>query len=350
MNIRRRLGAFFTWVLPGAGLLAFVALTISPLALDRLNTIFDDTARVDARLASCELVRDGRRHEHAIWCEAQYVFEDQAHRERVRTWRSQSPFATRASLHRELAEQSAQPARTALVLKNAPSNAMIPDSRWMAAPALWVYLLALWLAAFGMAVYSHPGHIVYKRDDLRLDPDTGELIAQNNTYRNSARRRALTWIGIVLAAMFVCLYGLSNRLANDLSMIGFSALRPVPAQLATCEHQYYGTRKGHHQINCTLQYSVNGQSFTRHAESIDFRSFPTDARMDAEVARLQGKDVQAYIDPTYPGYAWGFISTEWFVKYSWGIFELMLLVILVCVLPIALIVFIRNASGWGRAD
>lgn len=347
-SVRWLTGTFFSWLLPGAGILAFVAFTISPLAIDRMSTIFDDTTHVPARVESCELVRDGLRREHAIWCDAQYVYEDKAYRTNVRTWRSQSPFVTLASLHNELAQQSARPTRSVLILKSAPKNAMIPDPRWIAAPALWAYLMSLLIAAFGLAIYYHPDREVYKRDDLRLDPATGELIEINNNHRDSVRRRALTWVGIILAAMFVCLYGLSNRLGNEISMLAFSKLQPVPAQLITCEHRYYGTRKGHDQINCTLQYSVAGQSFTRHAESIDFRSFATDARMDAEVARLQGTEVQAYIDPAYPGYAWGFISTAWFVKYSWGIFELMLLVALVFVLPIALLVFISNAFGRSR--
>ncbi|MET0184079.1 MAG: hypothetical protein ABW210_01345, partial [Achromobacter sp.] len=80
------------------------------------------------------------------------------------------------------------------------------------------------------------------------------------------------------------------------------------------------------------------------AESLDFRFFPTDVRMDAEVARKQGTQVLARVDPKHPGYARAFIDASWVLPYTWGPFELLLLVLLLGVLPIALVMRRRRSD------
>jgi hypothetical protein len=342
-GVRAVLWAIVRWAIPGAGLFLFVALPISPWVLEQMITIGEHSAQVQAQVQSCELVRDGRHRQNAVSCTFRYDFEGKSYTATSAAWTSQNPFMTREGLARQLASESARTTRMVRVETRHPKNARIPDERLLAMPTLWVDLLVLIGAIAALAVRLEPGGRIYKRADLRLDPASGELVEINNDrLRRRLRAAALGGLALLLA-MATCAYGLSNRLGNAAAMLALSGLQETPARLVDCGHRYYGSKQGHDQLDCAFEYQVNGQTLRGQADSLDFRFVPTDARMDAQVERMEGKEVPAYVDAVRPGYAWAFLSDEWIVPYTWGVFELMLLLLLVFVLPVLAWITARSA-------
>lgn len=338
------IGNFFCFVVPGVTLIVAIVYTVSPIAFSRFATWADDPIQVPASIDSCTLVRDGTKRQHAIRCVAHYTYEDAAFASPVTVWTSQSPFATPASLDRELQAQRSVKTRTVELFYRDKSIAGTPDERWLATPGLGAFLVAALAGVLAYALYRQPRTSVHRRADYVLDPTTDELVPINNRARKAAGPHWRLWTAIILLAMLVCLYGVSDRLSKEVSLLGFASLENVPATLVDCEHRYYGTRKGHNQINCGFRYAWQGQTYSGQAESLDFRFFPTDARMDAEVARKQGTPVQARVDPKHPDYAWTFIDAAWVLPYTWGPLELLLLGLLVGVLPIALVMRRRRSD------
>lgn len=337
------------WIVPSLGIFCFVALTLSPRFGEQLDRWFVNTVRVNATVHSCELIRDGRYQEHAVRCDFSYAYNGKAYTSEGHVWTSESPLATPASLARVLAQQSGMTSRTAVLRPRTPENARIVDERRLAMPGAWAWFFPLVIGLFGLAIYLEPATTIYKRADLVRDPVSGQMMEINGERRKRSRRLAMLWIFATVVAMLGCIYGLSHRVANTVSLLGFSGLQKVPAQLTDCQHHFHGSSKGHDEIECDFRYQFNGQAFQRHAEAIDFRLFPTDSRMDAEIQSLnQKKEITAQVDPGHPGYAIAFISNDWVVSYSWGLVELIYGILLLVVLPIMLVYFVRRIMADGR--
>jgi hypothetical protein len=345
---RKTLKKILGWIFPGLGIFLFAALLVSPWFGERLDRMFEDTARTQAHIQSCQLLRHGNQREHAIQCAFSFEYNAKTYQTKDYAWSTQSAFATPGSLDRELKKQSARGSATVDFRPRHPQDAAIADERWLATPPLWAVIVALLGIFFAVLIHLEPSATVYRRADLVRDPATGELVEINSNRKTRATHLALGWICALGLAMLACLYGLSNWIGNDIATLGFSSLRKVPAQLMDCTHHFHGSTKGHDQIECAFAYQWNGQPLKGEADAIDFRFIATDARMDEQVAQInQQKDVWAYVDPHHPEYAWAFISNDWFLPYSWGIFELMLLVMMLGVLPALLANFIKRAMNGG---
>ncbi len=333
--IRKLIGNFFCFVVPGVTLLLVMLFTVSPRAGSVAEAWIDNQERTVANIQSCSLVRDGFRGKHAIRCEARYEYHGQPYQADVDVWSSSSPFATPASLQRELQYQSAFSTRDIAFSPRYPAHAKAMDDRMLAVPSLGALLIVLLCAVFGLAFYMAPRSTVHRREDYVLDRATDELVPINDNRARRMRQQSLLWSVALSFAMLVCVYGLSGRLQTSLSMLAFSQFESQPAQLTGCEHRRYGGRKGYDQIDCQFRYEFEGQVLTGQAESLAFRSFPTRKRLDARVAQLEGMATVAYVDPVHPGYAMAPIDTRWFVPHTFGLFELLLLVLLAGVLPVA---------------
>lgn len=336
------------WIIPGiVFFVVVVAMTISPRFDQYLDMLFENSVRIEVTVHSCELLRDGRLREHRILCDFSYEYNGKSYTSKSGAWSSDSPFVTLDSLDRALVQQSALVSRSAYIIPNyvrqkEPRSVSLVDDRWLAAPGLWAWIALVVIGLFGLGV---PISTAYKRADLAHDPISGELVDINNKRRNRLRYRAILWGGAILVTMFGCLYGLSNRVYNAASLLGLSHLQDTPAKLIDCQHRHHGLSKGNDQIECGFQYQFKGQIFLGQAEAIDFRWFPTNARMDAEIERLsRSADVVARVDPQHPGYAIAFISNAWFVSYAGGLVELMSWVLLLIVLPTLLILVCRQLN------
>lgn len=342
-SARTLVGNLVCFVIPGAALLLIVVCTLSPRAFSMMQVVFDKPARVVASVQSCELVRDGVNRRHAVRCAAQYHAQGSSQRIALDVWSTGSPFATPAGLQRELARQRAQPTRDILVSPGFPSDAAVFDTRWLAVPGLWVFLLAGAGALVGCAIYSLPRNQVHRRRDYVLDPGTDRLVPINATrHRHRSVGRVVLWSAALLAATLLCVYGVSSRVRTELSTLGFSGLVAHPARLVDCGHVRVGAVKGHRQIECRVRYEAGGIVRTGLAESLDFRLLPTGARLDAAVARLEGTPVLAWIDPVHPTYALALIDKRWIVPHTLGVFELMLLAMLAGLLWAALMLARRK--------
>ena len=324
------------------GYIAFIGILLSPWFITQLDNFFESYIHTVGTVQSCALIRDGKLHENVIRCDVGFMFNGKPYVASGNAWYSDSPFDTPAGLERVLGEQSAIRTRPVAFNPHDPMRADIVDDRWLAVPGLWAIYGAVVLALFGLAIYLEPSRTIYKRADLTVDPATGQLVEGNSSRRDRIRRLSGLWCIALLLAMLGCVYGLSNRFENAVSMLGFSGLQEFPAQLTACEHHFHGSSKGHDQIECTVQYRWNGQPLLAQAEAQDYRFLPTDARMDSAVQAMQNQPVVAYVDPQYPAYVRAFPSNAWVVFTSWGIFELMLLVLLVFVFPTMLVSFVRR--------
>ncbi len=342
-SVRTFLANVFCFVIPGAAILLVVVCTVSPRAFSTMRILFDNPDRAVASVQSCELVRDGENHLHAVRCAVQYDVQGVLHRSALDVWSTRSPFVTPAALQRELSAQRARPTRDILVAPRFRSYPAVVDTRWLATPGLWVFLLAGACALVSCALFSLPRNRVERRSDYVRDPVTDQLMPINaTTHRRGSGGWVVLWSTALLAAMLLCVYGLSSRLRTELSMLGFVDLAAHPAQLADCEHVRVGGLKGHRQIECGVRYAVGDVVFNGQAESLDFRFFPTSARLDARVASLEGTPVVARVDPAHPAYALALIDSRWLVVHTFGLFELMLLAMLAGLLRTALMLARRQ--------
>lgn len=298
-------------------------------------------------MLACEPRRNGISHTSEIRCRFRYHVDGQVLESEGRAWDSQSPFLSSRGLQQVLDAQQARPQRTAYVHPHRPSDVALADPRWLAMPPLWVALLVVFVGLATAIVRLDPAGLPWRRADLARDPETGHLEPLNGHRTDRVRRRIVLQMAAALAIIGVCLFGLSNQPANLAAMAALGDLQAVPAQRVECAHHRRGGYRGHDQIECGFDYGVGGQLFRGQAESLNFRYFPTRARLDAEVARLSpGAAITAYVDPRHPGYAWAFISTDAFVKFTWGLFELEL-GLLIAVGAVFLVV---QAVRWRRTD
>jgi hypothetical protein len=320
----RRIARWLLTMMAVAGPVIFICLVMSPRLEDKASSWVNNAVPVQARVTSCTPHRDGRRWQTEIICQFAYAYEGQNYVAESAGWSSQDPFLTSGEFERALAQQSGMTTRPAYTRSRNPSDAMLLDQRWVAMPPLWVWLLILFVALIFAMFRLDPSGIPYRRADLAPDPSTGDLVPINHHRRNRVRRRLAGQGLSALVAGGICLFGLSNQPANIVAKLGMTALRPQPARLVNCDHHYYRTgRSGHDQLDCDLVYRVDGRTYRGEADSLRFGLIPTDARMDAVVARLRSEPaVTAYVDRRYPSYAWAFISEDAFVPFTWGIFEL----------------------------
>lgn len=339
-----------SWIVPGFGFILVIGLVVSPWFGEHLDLVFEDIVRAPATIQSCHLVRDGERREHAVRCAYSYVYQGKTYVLSGPAWTSDSPLETLVGLHQTLAQQATNPVRQVDVRTRNPEDARLVDDRWLVMPALWALLLVLLAGLISLGIYFEPSTRIYRRADLIRNPLTDPLVEINGERAKRRKRLSMLWIFTVLIAMLGCTYGLSNRVSNDVSKLGFLGLHATPARLIGCRHRFHGLSKGHDQIDCGFLYQWNGHVLRGEADSLNFRLVATDARMDAEARADEGKQVTAYVDAGGPSYAWAFIHDEWLVLYSWGILELILCALLLVILPIGLIQFIRGAFCSRGAD
>jgi hypothetical protein len=143
------------------------------------------------------------------------------------------------------------------------------------------------------------------------------------------------------------LFGLSNRPANTVTGAAMTALQPVPARLVDRNHRYHHAgRGGYDRLGCDVVYAFAGQTHRGEAESLRFGLIPTDARMDAVVATLQDSPATtAHVDPRHPQCALAFLSHAAFVPFTWGLFELQLIVLTLVMAAVLIAAGVR----WRRA-
>jgi len=343
----RLLPALLTWLIPGCGFAAALTLLLSPWVVDRLSMAMDDTVRVEAQVTTCVPRRDGLNKRNAVVCRFHYDYAGEIHETESPAWDSRSPFLTSAGLARELALQSSRTSRAAEVPRRHPAEARLVDQRPLAMPPLWLWLLGLFIALMVAAFRLDPSGIPHRRAELTPDPVTGHLVSIDHRRRNRLRRRIEGQCLAGAVTMAICLYGLSNRPADLIGRAGMTALRPVPARLFNCTHQHHGGYRGNEQIDCDFAYRAGGAMRIGQAESLDFRLFPTNARMNAEIARLpDGMPVTAHVDPRRPDYAWASIREDAFVPFTWGLFELELWIILAAIAA----GLIASIGRWRRPD
>lgn len=330
-----------------AGPVVAVGLVLSPRLGQAISSWMADARPVPARVMSCAPQRDGVHGETKVICRFTYRHQGKSHVAESTSWNSQSPFLTSAALTRVLARQSAASTRRADISPDDPSDARLLDQRWVAMPPLWAWLLALFAVSIVVIFRLDPSDIPYRRAELAPDPSTGQLVPINHHRRDRVRRRLAGQGLAALLAGGICLFGLSNQPANIVAKLAMTALQPTPARLVNCDHHYYRAgRGGHDQLDCDFVYRSDGRTYRGRAESLRFGLIPTDARMDAQVAGLRPrKAVTAYVDRRYPGYAWAFISEKAFIPFTWGLFEVELVLLILVMNAILIACIVR----WHRA-
>ena len=343
----KRITNWLLTMLAIAGPVVFLCMMVSPRFVETLSVAMDNLVPVDARVTSCTPHRNGHRAQTEIVCRFDYVHEGKPYTAESSAWSRDDPFLTSSGLAQVLAEQSALTNRTAYLRPRDPASALLTDPRWVTWPPLWLVLLAVFAASGFLIVRMDPSGLPHRRADLVLDPATGELISISRERRGRIRRRLVVQGLAALTAGGICVFGLSNQPANLVAKSAMQALQAVPAQLVDCGHRYIRAgRTGHDSLYCDFVYTVAGQTHRGVAESLRFGLFPTNARMDAEVAALQAAPaVTAYVDPRYPNFAWAFITERMFITFTWGLFELQLVLITLVAGGVLVSTFVR----WQRA-
>jgi hypothetical protein len=331
-----------------AGPVVFVCLMVSPRLVETLSVAMEDLVPVDAQVMSCAPQRNGHRAQTEIVCRFNYVYEGTQHIAESAAWSRDDPFLTSSGLAQALAQQSALTTRTAYLRPRDPTSARLTDPRWVTVPPLWLVLLGVFAASAFLIIRVDPSNLPHRRADLVLDPATGKLISIAPQRRSRVRRRLVVQGLAALVAGGICVFGLSNQATNIVAKSAMRALQPIPAQLVDCGHRYIRAgRTGHDSLECDFIYAFAGQTHRGVAESLRFGLFPTNVRMDAEVATLQAAPaVTAYVDPRYPGFAWAFISGHMFIPFTWGLFELQLVLIALVAAGVLVSTFVR----WQRPN
>lgn len=277
--------------------------TASPRVIYEADRILIHKTHTDAVMTSCFLSRDGRRHENVIRCSFDYGVDGKPYKGESIIWRSESPFFTGAGLNQELATQSLPTIRIATLSTYNAKVTLIRDDRWLAMPSLWGWESAIFIGLLGL-IYA------------MLSEQTVDQCA------DPVRQRRLMIVQVVTVVLGVLafLHSLSNGSQNALLKMSLTGFQELAARLVDCDHRGTGGRTGHDQINCGFEYVVDGKILHGQAESINFRLFPTDDRMNTEISKLTHVDnVTAYVDMKNPGYAVAFMSNEWWLTYSWGV-------------------------------
>ena len=352
-SLRAFASTLFGAVLPIVILAAVLVMVVSPAAFAQFVHLMSGQALAEATSRDCVLVRDGSQRQHAVRCALRYRVHDQTYTRDALVWQTSSPFATAAGLHQALAQQQTIHLRSVSYPEKRPGIITVMDERLLAMPGTGVVLFALVAGLFALACWGVPSTRMHRREDYVRDPVSDRLVhvrERADAHSHRVRLYASLWLTVIAFAAFVSLYGISDRLQNEITRLGFTELRPQPVRLRDCASRYYGVRKGHHQIECQFHYQANGEILVGEAESLDFRFFSTRSRRDAQVALLEGREVMAWVDPRYPTYAWASMERAWFVPYTFGLMEWIYLVFLVGVAPIACVVLWRRARALSDTD
>lgn len=344
----RRITVSLLTMLALAGPVFFLCLVLSPRLADSMSVATEDRVPVDAQVRSCTPRRDGRHAQSAIVCRVDYVYDGTPFTADATAWDRDDPFLTSPALTQALAQQSASATRTAYLRPHAPGAPLLADPRWVTMPPLWLLLLALFAASAALIVRMDPSDVPHRRADLALDPATGRLMPINHHRRNRIRRRLAVQGAAALLIAGICIFGLSNQPANVVAKSAMRALQPVPAELVDCGHRYRRAgRTGHDSLDCDVVYAFAGHTYRGAAESLRFGLFATNARMDAQVAALLASPtVTAYVDPRHPEFAWAFLSDDVFLPFTWGLFELQLILFVLVAGGVVVAAIVR----WRRAD
>lgn len=327
LNVWRGL---WTWVLPIVGFVMTFGLVLSPAFVDQIGQVFDGALQAEARIQTCEPRRNGAAHETVIRCRFSFRHDGHDYVSEGTAWRSANPFLTTEGLHRELHSQLAQPKRVAFFQAARPSEAELTDTRWLAMPPLWVWLSALVVISLVVIVRFEPDSALWGRRGLAPAPNVDDLSPGNDSdIRRGHQRIVLQTIAATLV-VGICMFSLSNQPANWAAKAFLTGLQPVSAQLADCSYRWVGTRRGTYRIECAVNYIVGEQAFRTEAESLKFGFFPTQSRLEDQVDTFEPDTaVTVHVDPNYPTYAWAFVSTDMFVPFTWGLFEAVLIALMV---------------------
>lgn len=294
------------------------------IAHQLLERSFSSYVTQKATPRDCALVRRGHAHEDGIICTLDYVVDGKAVSVKAMAWESGSAFNTLALLHRRLAAfNQGQPIDIDIFGQRRADRPRYVPQEWFLAPA-WA-LDALAIIGLFAAVFYVCGNLsaaAMHRADYDYD-EHGELVRKcfNGAWRE--------WPSLFLAWLLWCLlllvtvYTLANRPANHRLLLG-RKLAQIPAILTNCASHYTGGQKGHDQIECDVSYWWQGRKLREQAEAVDFRLFPTDARLDSAVDAAEGRRVAAYVDPAQPGYAIAFVNDDMFVPYSLALSDIVL--------------------------
>ncbi|WP_454692667.1 hypothetical protein [Achromobacter aloeverae] len=320
----------------------FLCMFFSPrFSYQLLDRAFSSYVTVQAAPRDCALVRRGNAHEDGIVCTLDYAANGKAASVKAVAWESESIFNTQAALHRRLAAfVQGQPVDIDIDPDHDFKRPQVVPQDWFQASAAGLNLLVFvgLFAGVGYActtLNDAPG----RRADYDYDAH-GELVLKRGAGSAGGVKLPLAWLLWCLLLLAMC-YLWTNRPANHRLLLG-RELAPTPAILTHCESAYTGY-KGHDQIECDTAYWWQGRKLRGQAEAIDFRFFPTDARLDRAVEAAEGRHVQAYVDPAQPSYAIAFVNDDIFVPSTQGLGNIMWTVIF-CALTLGLIFTSRYRS------
>jgi hypothetical protein len=294
------------------------------IAYQLLERSFSSYVTQKATPRDCALVRRGRAHEDGIICTLDYTVDGKAVSVKAMAWESGSAFNTQAFLHRRLAAfDRGQPIDIDISeLRGAGRPRYVPQE-WFLAPA-WALDALVLIGLFAAVLYvcSSLSGAARHRADYDYD-EHGELVRKrfNGAWREWPSQFLLWLLWCLL--LLVMFYTVANRPANHRLLLGRTLVQ-APAILTHCAAHYTGGQKGHDEIECDLSYWWQGRKLRGQAEAVDFRWFPTDARLDSAVDAAEGRRVSAYVDPAQPGYAIAFINDDIFLPYSMGLSDIML--------------------------
>jgi len=296
----------------------------------------------------CTLLRRGKYHTDGIQCMLDYRVGDRAVSAQALVWESDDAFIGLDGLHHQLATFNRGGSVEIQVDPRYPDRPDILPTQWLAFPA-WALGMLFYVGLFAAIVLASGKFSlqVAHRADYDYD-EQGRLVPVR--FGHAGRGR---WLRLVPAVLWCLLFGATlyawaNRPANQLLLSAHRGLVEVPAILIHCAAGYSGSYKGHDQTECELSYRWQGAERRGQAEALDFRLFPTAARVDDAADVVEGQHVLAYVDPAQPSYAIAFVSNAWFAPQGWGLIELMLPIWLGIGLICALGVSVNTPKGWPR--
>jgi len=331
--VRRFFGMLFAVVIPILAVALLIAVFVSPRFVQLVAKLDGETHAVSAQSLGCSLVREGQRWRDAVSCRFAYAWEGRAHEADVVVWYSDNPWATLAGLERALARESVTGTHTLHVNPRFPDRPTSPDARWVSVPPLWLSLALIWLALLALVTCYGSGVRAHRREDYRLDPVTDRLVPVPGRHQPRAWRDGVLICTFAGVTFYACAFGVSNRVSNASIMLGMGGLKRTPATLTDCQSRYVGQRRGVHHIECAVQYQAAGATQVGQAEALEFRWLPTEERRERRIQSLEGTAVTAYVHPDRPTYARAFLSEDWFLPFTWGIFTLMQWLCLLVAVP-----------------
>ncbi len=306
------------------GLLLIIALVLSPRAVDTIAQVIKPRTEVNAIPLNCRLLRDGHRRRDAISCDFVYRHAGQVYERPAVVWFSKSPFASPARLDAMLT-RAADRADSVWIDERRPGSPRVRDGRWLMPPTLWLWLGAGWIALVFVVLKAQTSASVHRRGDYRRDRAHDQLVPLNRSPAQRQRRYALLLGALALYTLAITAINVSQKLENDVQMLGMRSLTPVTATLQDCGLRYIGTtRGGHHQVRCNGLYRYDGVTYLRQADALNLALPTRRATRETFVDELQGAQVTAYVDPRHPGYARMPLNDDWLLPLSWSLLTILI--------------------------